>query len=150
MSARAAPRARSAAPWSLRGVVAWVCALAVSASLEASSRQQATTPHAVDEAKLESLARDGTPEQRAQIEPAALAQAFREALELGEGDFAALGGRELDQALAAAIAAQPSSERGALLRCRGRVEQLVRLAQAGELPKHTRGRLELEDGGSVW
>jgi len=101
----------------------------------------------VDVAKLESLARDRTPQERALVEPAALVQAFADTRLVNDRLFAPMQGRTLDEQAASEIVQAPAGSRGRLFRAYGWVDARSRYDAAGDLAAHTRGRLRLEDGG---
>lgn len=100
--------------------------------------------------ELRQLVRDGSREERADIETPALTVALADARLYNWVHFAAMGGRELDASVSAELLAAPDAARGKVLRLRGIVEELVSYAESPNLPAHFRGRLKLDDGTPVF
>ncbi|MBM3991560.1 MAG: hypothetical protein FJ298_11210 [Planctomycetes bacterium] len=100
--------------------------------------------------ELAALTVDGTREERADIEPAALALALEDARLYAWDHFAPMGGVELTSPLAAELAAHPAAARARVLRLRGRISEFVSFPEAGSLPAHFRALLTLDDGGRVF
>ena len=100
--------------------------------------------------ELRQLVRDGTREERADIEPPALAIALADARLYNWVHYDAMGGRELDASVSAELLAAPDASRGKILRLRGFVEELVGYEESPNFPAHFRGRLKLDDGTPVF
>lgn len=100
--------------------------------------------------ELAALAKDGTREERADIETAALALALEDARLYTWDHFAPMGGVELAAPLATELAASPAPARGRVLRLRGRLSEFVSFPESGSLPAHFRALLTLDDGGPVF
>lgn len=100
--------------------------------------------------ELRKLVRDGTREERADIETPALAITLADARLYNWVHYEAMGGRELDAGVAAELLAAPDASRGKVVRLRGFVEELVSYEETPLLPAHFRGRLKLDDGTPVF
>ncbi|MCY3001379.1 MAG: hypothetical protein NTV21_06205 [Planctomycetota bacterium] len=100
--------------------------------------------------ELRKLVRDGSREERADIETPALAIALADARLYNWVHYDAMGGRELDAGVSAELLAAPDASRGRIVRLRGFVEELVSYEESPLLPAHFRGRLKLDDGTPVF
>lgn len=100
--------------------------------------------------QLAALAKDGTREERADLETAALALALEDARLYTWDHFTPMGGAELAAPLAAELVANPAVARARVLRLRGRLSEFVSYPESGTLPAHYRALLTLDDGARAF
>jgi len=105
----------------------------------------------IDVASLEATAADERPEQRVVLPAEALEAGFKASANIHDGLYAALGGRELNAAIAADLVKEPKANRGKLLRARCFVEEMREMPNPASADKpHFFLRGHLEDGASVY
>jgi hypothetical protein len=104
----------------------------------------------IDRARLLALTRDATLQDRVILEGEALEAAFEESSALRDAVFEPLGGRELDAAALASLAADPQGQRGALYRAWGRVLDVQQLAASSLGNPRNLLRIETEGGATAF